>query len=283
MFHQVSMALAIVALMFSPALGDLKKIKGNWTVKNESGSDATDFHISARIKGPASYVTGQFYNDGTFVAPGEKTATFTPEGNDQLLKLDWKTNDNHVAVGNNASIHLGYDFQSSSTDISIYASYWTASGDPIPSDTRSKDPKLPGFKTGSFHLTNDTGSEMIVQDLQFLISSSEVPLPALMPYTFGGWGTSAGPGTFVPTFSIPDSGVSDLTSYLPAAVGASEFLLYQFRSYGTAGPGPITAGMLEIQGPISNVVPEPSALPLIVAAVVACNSRRVASRRARAA
>lgn len=45
-------------------------------------------------------------------------------------------------------------------------------------------------------------------------------------------------------------------------VSGSELLLDPFRTHATSSPGPITKAMFEIDGPISDVVPEPPAMAL---------------------
>lgn len=247
----------ILAAGTSAEAGPFQKLLGNWDVTNNSNSSANDFHMKVKQPGGAAVQIGapdQFYNDGFF---DNRSAAVTSGGpnTDLIIDLDWvRSGPGLISIGQ--TIHIGFQFQSTNPTAQVVDAYWTADG----VKTGGEQPKLPGFEVGSFGLTNDTGSPLVIQDLNFQVNSTLIPLSALLPYTLSGFGTSAGLGMFVPTFTIPIGGVVDVTPYLPALPGAGQFLTLQFTSYSSGSPSLSSRGMYEIEGPLINAIPEPSTM-----------------------
>lgn len=264
--------LATVLILSSSANAGYVKLKGNWDITNNSGTSANDFHITAQHPDPtAAQIGNDFFNDGFFQQKNVNVSGNGGQNVPMVINLNWiRSGAGLINAGE--TIHIGYEYRANNANVQILDSYWTANG----VKTSGEQPKIPGFKVGSLALSNNTGEAITIENLNFLVSSVDVPLAALIPYTLGGFGTSLGSGTFVPTFGIPDGGEVDVTPFLPSQPQSGQFLLWQFTSYADASPAFTTTGVFEAE---IDSVPEPSTFGLAALGLVSLGL--VAWRRCR--
>jgi hypothetical protein len=219
---QKQMRFSLLLLMlFGTGSSLAAVVSGNWDIKNMTGSEAKDFHVTITpgVTAGRSRITDHY--DGPFGRFDSET-----DGYGRNTTLKW---DQGSVPSSDNLVHVGVEIDSKVNSIQILDAFWTdGNGDQIGDSI-----KLPGFKAGKlspleFILFNDFDAAITIQDLQFKISDVATALDLMIPFTLGGFGPSQTEFTLLPGEQM-EFGSTTIS-------GSGDFLLAQFRSFPTSDP-----------------------------------------------
>jgi hypothetical protein len=228
--------VAVAALAFAPPLvfdvraAQVGLVGQTWNIKNETGSPATDFHITVAAAGAVTIPPSE--ND---IGKDRFRAVRIEAPTIGGFRVEFSDPANPILADD--TIEIAIKFKSSANEFKIADAFWTFRGVKIPV---GKQPKLPNFKVHNsdtiYTVSNETDAALLIEDLQFQIVSGEVPLELLRPFVLDGFGSSQ------PSFLLEPGESMD---FMPGDLAPGQFLLAQLKVVDPSDPTSIIPAIQE--------------------------------------